>query len=443
MTSTTDELDLRDAFRTAAKRWPVVLGTALIFAVVGVLYTAIVKPVYQAKATLYFPSRSSGLSLLGLGGDTASSNLGAALLGQASGTPIKVFRAFLESERTMTTLKTSTNLSRKQIEDMRRFDEQQAANTLSISAEDEDPKLALKVVQLHISSLRAINRDVSLDPMADDAKVVQKKLDDHKKTLADIEEQYRQFQLKQVSAPSVVSSQGQGIVATGTHWYEMLKELELQRTKIDAALSSVTQRLAKDSTAGSKLPNNLPGDEKLRETLKTAQLELLVREQDQGPDLPAVKELKAKIKVLQDQIAAMAKEYYQSVAAGNLDPTEPIGSSGSASEYSGLVARKAAVEAQLAAVHTMVHVAPGESIELTRLLRQIGLETSLVQQLSLQAEAGKLQALRDPNKWNILDEPQIAELPVNKHYTRMAILTGIVGLFVGMLLALRQAGRAA
>src|SRR5579862_7956932 len=139
-----DEIDIGQSLRRLRVRLPVLIVCVLFGALFGYAYTVLVRPIFQARVTIFFPVKPP--SLLGPGGiiDGSSASSAAALLGGGA-TPIKIFRAFLESERTLDVVTQGSNLSRREVDDMRRFDEQTAANTLTVFVTDHDAALAKRV----------------------------------------------------------------------------------------------------------------------------------------------------------------------------------------------------------------------------------------------------------------------------------------------------------
>ena len=84
----------------------------------------------------------------------------------------------------------------------------------------------------------------------------------------------------------------------------------------------------------------------------------------------------------------------------------------------------------------MAKLAPAESIRLSQLTRDVTTQGAILQQLQAQYQLADLQADRDPNKWEVLDEPRVDEKAVNKSLSKTGILSLLAGSALGTLAAM-------
>jgi uncharacterized protein involved in exopolysaccharide biosynthesis len=97
---------------------------------------------------------------------------------------------------------------------------------------------------------------------------------------------------------------------------------------------------------------------------------------------------------------------------------------------------RVSLEAQIAAVSRLAKLAPAESIKLSQLTRVVTTQSTIVQQLQAQYQLASLQADRDPNHWEVLDDPRVDDKAVNKSFSKNGILSLIAGLALGAIAAL-------
>ena len=418
-----DEIDLSKVARKVRNRLPLVIGLTALGGLLGLAYTAVIKPQYQARATVFFPVRPP--SVLGASSisDIASSSA-SALLGSGP-SPIKVFRGFLESERTMDIVVRGSGYSRADIEDARRFEEQPLANTLSVFAIDPSPDKAQKLVALHVRAMREINSELSVGSLADDERVLKAKLTNERARLAAAQDRLLEFQRNAVTAPSgtppsVALKENGGSTPAASPWAAQLRSLEVELKGLTANLEAGLSRIRESATASPQLPTQLPPEVRYRPQLVDAEYELALKEKTLGPENQEIVDLRSKVAVLRQKLKSEIVAYAKSASLTLVDPDGAN------------LSRIAALRAQIAALKRLADLAPKEADELERLRFQVTVESGLVQQLTTQSKLAEVQASRDPNRWTLLDAPRVDPKPVNKKFTRSAVLGGLLGLMVGL-----------
>jgi len=195
-----------------------------------------------------------------------------------------------------------------------------------------------------------------------------------------------------------------------------------------------SERFRAAAGQGGAAPIDIPPVRRLRPQLVDAEYQLRLLRQSLGEDAPEVDHLKKQIEIIQQELKMELSKYLSSVKQRLLDPTE--GGGGGGGDMSGLLLHQVALEAEIKSLTTLATLAPGEASTLAKLDFDVSLQSELVQEATLQLQNAKLLALRDPNKWSLLDPPRIMEKPVNKRYGMVTAACTMAGLFVGILWAM-------
>lgn len=409
------------------QKWTVM--TCVLIAVAAVMaYTYFSPPVWEAKATIVFPTQTP--SVLGSTGFTQDSGLVASLAGTP--TPLKVYKGFMESERTINFVSTKTRLSRPVVKKRRSVHDQPMESSLTVSFRDSDSKRAVAAVAAHLEALDAINNDVARPLLSDDTDVLAKKVDDQKRIVAELESRLLDFQNNAKTAPSVsVSPSGSGsiVMADPARWKLQQRELEIELRKINSSLQSVTTSVTEAEFTGDALPSHIPPAKKWRDRLVELEYQLKLKEIEYAPGSPEIKKLKEEVDATRTQLQNEVSAYIQAVQDKTIDPTSP------SAEVPQLWTRKVGLEAQLSAVRRLATLAPEESIALGSIVRDLGIQTAVLQRVEQQYELARIQSNRDPSRWQVLDEPAIGDRPVNKDYVKMGAAAGVLGFMIGSIVA--------
>jgi uncharacterized protein involved in exopolysaccharide biosynthesis len=408
------------------RQWRWVIAPAVLLSAAAIIYTATVRPRYEATATIVFPVRTPGL--LGAVGIADNASLAAALTGGP--TPIKVFGGFLQSERTLNYVSEKSGIAKKDLRPMRTIIDAVQQSTISISARNPDPEVAKKLVNLHLEALREITKEASDPVFMDDVRVLESKLAQQRALLKASEEGLAEFQRQARTAPSLAPGASDGrMMAVPGDFQSRLKQAEVQLAGVESSLAAVREK-AGEAAADPELPNELPGTQKWREELAKLQVEYEVKSLSLGPQSDELADLRKNIAAAKEALASTVRKGVQAVESGVLDPGRRT------SETVGLYVEREGIRAQVDALKKLSQSAPAEAVELLRRAREVAIRSGLVQQLTGQLEVAKLQAERDPGRWHLLDPAEVDPEPVNKSYARNGAIGILGGLFVGALLAL-------
>lgn len=413
-------------------KWLVSTIVGIVVAL-GVVYTMFTKPVWEASATIVFPSRTP--SILGGGGMTDQSSLASALTGGP--TPLKIYKGLLESERVLKMVSEETGMKRKDLFRARKIVDQSMESSLTVTARSHSVTEAVKIVQAHLQALDKVNTEVNEPLYEDDARVLGKKLGEQRIKVERIETQLLSFQQHAVTAP-MVSATGSGkdstVIAGPARWQELQKQLEIGIQKVNGNIQSVRKQITASGRSGD-IPSNLPPVKKWRDRLVELEYELKLKELTFAPESPEVFQLQETVKETRAKMEKEIAAYSSAITSGAIDPTA------GESSLAGLVTERFGLEAQLSAVKRLAALAPGESITLSQLTRELATQSAILQQVQAQYELAKIQEMRNPNRWQVLDEPEIGEDPVNKSYSKTGVIFGLLGLAIGTIAAMISDGR--
>ncbi len=403
-----------------------VLGLSLV---AGIAYTIFAPAVWEAKATVIFPVRQP--SVLGLASGDASA-LSSALGGP---TPVRVYAGILESTRTIDFVSKSTGLSRLDVRQMSKVLDQAMENTITVTASSRNPELAKRIVALHLQAMDSINQDLNLPQAENDVEVINERLVEEQKRIDENEAALLAFQSTAVTAPSVTPT-GTGkdstLVASPSRWVSAQRDLELQYARVESEIGQIQAWSTKVASDGKTLPTPFSGAERWRTALTDLEYELRVKELSYAPTSPEVKKLRAQIAITRTQMEDELSNQVKATQEGLVDQSSVGGQ-----RLPGLIAERVVLDAQIQAVKRLADLAPAESVELSRLLRNIATHTTILGQLQGQLQVATIQKTRDPNKWEILDEPYVEDKALNKSFLRNCTMSLFLGSILAMALCLR------
>ncbi len=434
MTSTApppESVDLNELGRRIRGRLGVFLGLIGLGVGVAVLYTLLWPPKYEAKATLYFPSRPPSMLSLPAGGGEAGAL--AALTGGGT-TTLDIYRGFLESESALDELASGVNMEREEAIKHRKFESDFRNNTLTIFGTSSDKDQAMKIVRLHLNALEKINARTQQSFQSEDVKVLENEVKKERATISQLESKLVSLQRNAKSAPSIISQPDAGTMAMPGNWAQQLKALQIKEIDVQSKLAMVRGRFAKMSATAADLPVSLPPIAALRPKLVAAETELKAKSAALGPDAPEIKRLKESITAIRKQMSLEASKYLRALQSGTAETGKDPGIEG----YVELLLEQTSISAQRDALKKIVDLAPEEAAELNATLREIAMRGQLLAKATIQYQAAKLQMTRDPIKWTILDQPRLEDKPVNKKLGMNLSMGIAAGLVLGALVSIRK-----
>jgi uncharacterized protein involved in exopolysaccharide biosynthesis len=396
----------------------VVLALPVTLCAAALLYTFLARPVYEAQATLYFPRGSSPTA----GVATVSTESESGLSSLAGGpTPIKIFARFLESETCLEYVSKESGLSSREIHDVRKFEEDPSASMLTVSIDLPVRQQAKRVLEDHLRALANINQRISSTYLTDETSAIEHELATEREKLSEAQAELVGFQRRANSAPS----------ASASEWQSRLLQAQVDLVSTRSSIRAASAMYSKSLSSQGLSPSDIPPVVKLRPRLVDAQYQLDILLKSLGPDAPEVRHLGEQIDNIKAELRSEVAAYVSSINKGLIDPTGPASSG--AAQMNGLLEHEVSLESQIEALNRLAKVAPGEQGTLAHLTLQVSIQSELVKQTTLQLESARLQALRDPNKWSLLDAPWINPKPVNKKYVQVSMIALAFGLMMSLV----------
>lgn len=423
----TDTLELMPVLQRVRRRLGWIFLVGLLGAALAVTATYLLPPVHRARASVFIPPREvTVLGGVGLG-EGGLAGAAAAVLGTGP-SAVKVFRALLESESAVDYVRKETGLERRELLRKRRIEERPGESLLVLSVTDADPEKARRIVALHIEALERINREVNAFGPEDDRRVLQGALAEARGKLADAEAAFLAFQKRARTAPLPLSA-APSAGSAPPNWAQRLRELEVERDRLEASFREAQRRARRAAGTGGEIPSDIPPVVKFRPRLIDKELQVRAAEQVSGPDSPELLILRRELADLRSQMEKEIRAYLAAVQTEAIEPSAPESSIA-------LFAQRVGVETQIEALRRLAAAAPGEVVELTRLSREVAIQSEIVRSLTTQLELARVLAAREPNRWVLLDEPWVEDRPVNKRYVFTAAAAGLLAVLAAVLVAL-------
>lgn len=401
-------------------RWTVV-GFLIAGITLAALYTWYRKPQFEGSAVILMPSAQSG------GANSLAQQLGMTLPVQGQSN-IYMFKQILESSRARKAVGEAVGLPRSGIRDRTQIEENSTANSILIRVLDTDRERALKITSAFLDELRTIHKEMSIPTRENQVADLEDSLKDRQLKLRKAEEELREFQMTAKTAPTV---SGSSTVMTGTRYIEQLRQLELDRARVSESLKSAKSRVERAKGSRIELPSDIPTAKEWREKLASLEYDLRVLEISAGPRDPNVVKLREQIQITKQSLRNEVDNYVSAVRSGLVDPTLESG----IQNLSKLSQTVAGLDAQISALRRLAAIAPSEAMQFQRLIGEVAALQKLVEQARVQLEQARTEAAADPNRWEVLDVPEVSEDPVNKDYAKNMAVGGVVSLVAGLALA--------
>ncbi|HEY3285320.1 MAG TPA: Wzz/FepE/Etk N-terminal domain-containing protein [Armatimonadota bacterium] len=408
------DVDASDVLFRLQSRWLTILVFVAAGVMLGVLYTARAKPVWEAKASVVFPAMSQAA----LGGVAAT--MGFALPGQ-SASPIKVNHSILESRRARDYVGPRVGLSDKQLRLVLTAKDDPPSGLLSLSVKYKDPTETLKITELFIEAMSDLNRRLSLPQARTQVLALQKQLEEKRAELRRAEEHLRNTQTLTKTAPGA-----DPLTGATNRYAQQLNETEVELARVRASIAEARGKMESLAAPGTPPPAEMAPARQWRDRLANLEYDLRVEEMTYGVEAPSVVRLRGQIAVARKQLQQELERYLSTVRA-NAEPS-----------LAGLEATRVGLEAQQKVLRDLAARAPEEAVDTQRQVREVTALGALVQQIRIQYESARLLAATDPNRWEVLDPPALSNdgRPVNKRWVVNAAMLGVLGFLLGSAIVL-------
>ncbi|MCH8977692.1 MAG: hypothetical protein IH945_00410 [Armatimonadetes bacterium] len=391
-----------------------VIGCMALFAT----WTLVVPPIYEAKTSLIVPVKSS--RDVGLAGALGIVAPGAS--------PTSMIEAVLKSETTLETVAGQVGLKKKKLRKMVKISRVRGFEVVWVKVEDKDKDRALRIAGAYVSSLEAQFEELNVPSKSEDATALKAALDERAAELAEADEALKQFDSEAVTD-----------LAAAETFRSRLRIFEVDLQAIESGLEDARKKTEQKAGVASDQPTDLPPAVAWRDKVVDLQYRLDVAQLRYGDKHPQVVNLQAEVDqalaTMESEIAA----YLKSVREGNLDPTGVQLDGEQGTRIVGLESQRVALQAKVEAMNRIVEKIPEEQKMRQELTRDIGTLEEVVSRLTVQHEQARISETVDPNRWEVLDPPHLADRPVNKSYAKSLVLGLLLGLVLGVAYVVRRA----
>lgn len=412
-----DDINLGPSIQYLFGRWKTILGTGIIFALIGGTLTMIAAPIWAAKATLILPpAEGAAASVLGLGGAK----------------PTAILQGVLNSRPVREAVGKVGKVSLRDLDGMIAYEVDDEAGQVTFVIQNSDKKAGMLMVDTALSSLEKTRSSISTGMAKRQANLLANVANEKQKALDQAEQAVLAFQKKAKSVPDPSKP------FSGATYLARLKESEFSLEAVKRQISQVRSTLGRQAAASVDIPLISPIESMAtpgasiswRDRLVQLEYELQVAEITKGPQSPDVIRLKEQITVTKNRAQSEVSKYLQGLSAG-LDRN-----------VAELEAKKALLQQEVEYLKEMSEVAPTEDAIVQRLLRNIRLREEEYKAVIILLNEAQLRAQVDKLEWTILTPTYVEDVPTNKRPVRTAFSWFAVGsIFAGILLIIQRARR--
>lgn len=404
------ELDLGQVMRRLKRRWPVVTGLALGGAVLAGVVTMVMPPVFEAKATLIFPSGNSGGGAAGLQGLGLQN-----VIGQES---MELVEGIISSRAVEDEIVQTTELNREDVRENMNVAQIPGRRQVVISFQSPSKETGLKVVGEVLSHLDRVEESIGVNTSEKRLNGYRDAYDEKAQTVRAIEEEILKFQKSAKTVPTMEDE------FTGMTYLKARSDLQLELAKVNKSIDaqlSAAKRVGQGAANG--LPTGLERESKWRDALLEASVAVDQARAKYQAGTPQLRAAEEKLESTRKNLIAEIGKYVTSVQDG------------ADAEMSALFAQKLVVGWQLDRAEELAKIAPVEAGEYRRLLDQLRTESKARDELKFQTDTETIRNKVEAKIWQVLDDPYVEDEPVNKKFVMNIALGLILGGLLGAIVS--------
>lgn len=398
-----------DVVAALRRSWRFVALMTLAGAVIALVVTFLIPPVWQVNADLLLPdSQASPSAALA----SVSESLG---VGQAH--PLDILNGILNSHSALCTISAKTGLSVRKVDDALSGAVDKSRNVLTISVRLRDKKLALRTVDIAIRVLGNLARDINTTRASRQASLLQREVARYSAQLVAADRKLMEFQRRMKTAPPSLQD------PSASNYFRQLRDLEYRLAQTDKELAVARASALTSARKAIELPTGVPVAD-WRTRVLDLQYRLQVAQVSLGPREPSVVKLRAELEVARRQLKDEIANYIRSV---NQDVDPAIAS---------LVAARMLLSWQVDYTRAIANAAPEEGVELQRLLREQTVLQNVLAGIRTDYAKARIDADIDKVRFTVLDPPYVFDdRPVNKRYVAYTAFGLLAGALLGTLIA--------
>lgn len=380
------------------------------------LYTLLVPPEYEARTSIILPAGSESSAAMGL---AAQFGLGG---GAGSTGSLAMFGAILDSERMLNTLVESSKIEKKKLREQRSVNRNDQSNLIEIKFRDKNPDTAISLANQSLEALRKFTSELSLPSKSQRAEMLKEKIDEGTQRLRELELRFEKFARESKSIPSGVTDEKSEVNVFTQR--AQLAGLKREVQKLEASEAAARKSLQNLSGEQGAAPSDIPQLQQTYEELRKVERDLVTLKATYTKEYPLVQQNEKRAQALREQLRSEARKYAESYNQGLVR------------DVNELRVAKQTLRNQIRELEIIVEAAPEEATEFERLRREMKVMETLLIELTVKYEQAAMDEATDPNRWEVLDEPQLADKPVNKRFGLSLGIGFAASLFVAIVAAL-------
>lgn len=436
-----DEISLAELFYIIWKRRVLVIILFITSVLIALVYSLLAPKIYEAKTVILIPQQSGTSSTLsallqnlpipiGITSSTPSANM-VAILKSRSAAEYVFKKLKLDDYFKAKTYEDAL----KQLMDSIKVTTNEKENTITITAEAKDPKLAADIANTYVEALSTINASLGVYTAKRTKEFLEKQIERVKKDLDQAENKLKEFQEKNlifsiddeakaiVDALAKLESEKQMTAITlkvsKDNFENLKKELVNQQRIQQKDLLAITS-LTATSTVLSDLRNKLISQES----------ELALLSIDYGPEHPKVVSMKYAIEETKKVIREELDRVYKAINNSSLYDLFNLQMSILVNE-----SKLKALSDVIDQYQSKLSKLPELGLTLSKLLRDVKVQETIYTMLLSQYEQAKIDETKEVAVVSVLD-PAVPPLKKSKPSTVLNVLiAGVSSVFLGVFLA--------
>lgn len=395
-----------DYARAVRSRWKWMIALGIAGGLLGLGYTAQVRPLFQARSTLLVPAIE------------AKPGMSSALGGFS---PVNMLKGLVSSIELQRRVAADLNIPRLRVEEKLVAKAELNQNQLVLSAIDASPKLALDLVTSANKHLHLLASEAGLGSANRQAVILKRAIENREEELEIASNKLAEFEKTAQTSIDPTNP------ASALYYKSELQDIEIEMGSLDRELT-VRRNQAKAAGRNPELPSGLAGAIDERATLLQAEFEFETARRQLGNENP---ELKKKKEALDE-----ARRNFEREVASRLRASQQ----GLDTEIATLEARRVMLAVQRDFWTRLAKSAPKDAIKLMRLNFEVEAIQTVLKGLRAKYDEAALNSEVDAVRWSVLSEPRVEPEPVNKNYGMNAFLGIMVGLFLGGAVSIAKFG---
>ncbi len=392
-----DSVDIGRVLNIILKARYKILWVSLVLGLLFLLYDRVRTPVWNVSTILTFANNSKGFNLANLSsGESAN---------------ISMYSSILKSNRVLKSVIKKYDLDQLSFVKKLNITERKNSNIIEFSYVGEDKKLIRNILLDLLHSFTLANKDLNLPGNYNEIEAYDISINEKKDKLKKLELELEK--MLSDTATSLADEKGMFKII------EDYKIKKLEKENLESQLNDFRKRFRELQNDSNLLPNFDPGMEAWRKKIINTKLKLNNMKLTYGDSAPAVVKLRKELDNLNDEFKREINNFSKALDKGFTE------------KFSQLFMEKVGLETTIAGLEKLIKQTPADTIKVNNLTRDIAILNVVLQELIKKREMYQLETIKNPNKWQVLDNAVISDRPLNKK----PILMTLLGILIGFLLS--------